>query len=176
MMIIAGIVLMLAPLIWSLRADIQQSLESDIIIEPSGSALHQQIEKPRIIIPKLNVDAVIIEETGNNDLDRGPVWLMGTGIPGQPGNCCIAAHKEKWFKGLKRLKAGDKVIIRIRNERHTYIVTGRKIVNANKVSVLDPTCTPTLTLITCAGPIYFGRGKGRLVVTAVLSTPKKALN
>jgi sortase A len=129
--------------------------------------------KSTIIIPRIHLNAAIVEETCAHDLNRGPMHLAGTGLPGQAGNCCIAAHKERWFRGLKKLARGDTVTIQSGDRHYTYSITGRQIVCADNTSTLDRTRTPTLTLITCTGPSYFGRGKGRLIVTGVLKTTKQ---
>jgi hypothetical protein len=75
----------------------------------------------------------------------------------QPGNY------KQIFVLLDKLKAGDQIEITYQSKRYTYEVTGSRVVLPTAMSVLDPTSSPTLTLITCT-PI--GTSLKRLVVTA----------
>lgn len=127
-----------------------------------------KIPDMRIIIPKLKLDAIVVEEVNESDLDRGPMHMAGTTRAGQPGNCCIAAHKEKWFRGISKLAAGDKVILQEGKRNFTYVVTGQKIIGGNDIHELANTKSPTLTLITCTGRPFLGSSSGRLLVRARL--------
>lgn len=127
----------------------------------------------RLEIPRLNVRAFVVEGTTNRQLMRGPAHFRGTALPGQPGNCAIAGHRNvygKWFKDLNRLRAGDQIILRTPKQAHTYRVTKSRIVRSNDFSVLRRTKTPTLTLVTCMIPhakhrlIIFGEKVGSLGV------------
>lgn len=168
-LLVLGVIAIAAPLIWSMRADYLQS-QAAFQTVANTTVQSMGVVPSKIYIPKLNMSAVIIEETSPSDLDRGPMHLAGTVFPGRPGNCCIAAHKEKWFKGLGKLDHGDTVIISADDKRYIYTVTGQKIVRSTDVWVLEDTASPAITLITCTGPAYFGRGKGRLIVTGVLKS------
>lgn len=173
-MLAIGIVLLLLPLFWSLRADIyQDKLKSEprVVTKSPDVIVEKKMGGARIRIARLNLDAVVVDETRPSDLDLGPMHLKDTAVPGMTnGNCCIAAHKEKWFRGLKRLQVGDKVIIEMINgKNYIYSVTGQQVARADRTELLDDTPSPTLTLITCTGPAYFGRGNGRRLVSAVLT-------
>ncbi len=177
LLIAAGLAAVLLPVAWSIRASILQAKEARAF-EAQMKAAAQRPAAPRrtpgpealppcrIVIPKLHLDAVVVEGTRESDLDRGPMHLAGTGLPGEPGNCCIAAHKEKWFKHLRKLAKGDTVVLRTPGYRFTYTVTRRMDVRATEVSLLAPTREPVLTLITCTGIAFLGPGKDRLVVRA----------
>lgn len=171
--IIFGVICLFIPLLWSWRASILQSCErSDWDNQMTQSVDYDSI-KTRMTIPAIGVDAVVVDEVTEADLDRGPMRLAGTVSPGRPGNCCIAAHKEKWFRRLPELKAGDKVLFQTQKTQYTYAVTGQKVVPPTDVSVLDDKQGCWITLITCTGRPYFqSRGK-RLVITAMLTKTTK---
>lgn len=135
--------------------------------------------EPQISIPKINVIAPVVYEPSlkNDDiltaLESGVIHYSSTVLPGQTGNAVMFGHSsEDWWKPgdykfifvlLDKLVAGDQISINYQSQKYTYEVTGSKIVEATDFSVLDPTPTPTLTLITCS-PV--GTSLRRLVVTA----------
>src|ERR1700683_2152880 len=137
-----------------------------------------------ISIPKINVEAPVIyqQSTNENDietaLESGVVHYGNTALPGQNGNVAIFGHSSNdwWQPGnykfvfvlLDKLSPGDLVTIDYNSTAYTYQVTGSKIVDPTDVAVLDPTTTPTLTLITCSPP---GTSLRRLVVTAKQISP-----
>ena len=117
----------------------------------------------RMEIPKLNMRAVLVDGTSNAQLARGPAHFSFTALPGQPGNCAIAGHRNmygSWFKDLNRLRPGDQIILRTPRVAYNYRVTGSRIVLSNDSSVLRPTRDATLTLVTCMIPY----ARHRLVV------------
>jgi sortase A len=167
--VVIGVVLLATPLMWSLRADRLQSRERRLWNTDTHKYSGQAF---RIVVPRIGVDAIVVEETKESDLDRGPMHLAGTAFPGQPGNCCIAAHKEKWFRRLGQLATGDAVMVYSQGKRYEYAIIGQKIVESHNLTVLEDTRAATISLITCTGPAYFGRGKGRLVLIGVLTKVK----
>ena len=96
----------------------------------------------------------------------GPGHLTNTAIPGDPGNAVIAAHRDTFFRHIADLKVGDDIYIQRNGRRYRYVVTGRKIVSPDDISVLDNSPESRLTLITCY-PVYFiGPAPKRLIVFA----------
>jgi LPXTG-site transpeptidase (sortase) family protein len=129
--------------------------------------LQQRRNRPmglvRLEIPKLNMHAIVVDGTNNHQLARGPAHFRGTALPGESGNCAIAAHRNvygSWFRNLNRLRAGDSIILRTPKQAFTYRVTKARIVLSNDMSVLKPTKGSTVTLVTCMIP----HAKHRLVV------------
>ncbi len=140
-----------------------------------------------ISIPKINVNApvVYLQSTNETDietaLESGVVHYGNTALPGQDGNVAIFGHSSNdwWEPGnfkfvfvlLDKLAPGDEVTIDYNSKAYVYQVTSSKIVDPTDVAVLDPTTTPTLTLITCSPP---GTSLRRLVVTAKQISPNPA--
>src|SRR5437016_4521066 len=60
----------------------------------------------RLLIPKINLDVVIVEGTSNRALTLGPGHLKNTAMPGDPGNSVIAAHRDTYFRHVYELKPG----------------------------------------------------------------------
>jgi len=128
----------------------------------------------RIIIPKLGLDAVMVEMANVDDkenLNKGPAHIMDTALPGEEGNCVIAGHRTTYsrpFFALDSLTAGDDVIlIDVFGDRHGYEVTQILIVEPDDVWVMDPTPQASVTLIACH-PLF--SASKRIVVKGDLAT------
>jgi len=123
-----------------------------------------------IAIPKVGLDDVIVEGTGESQLQGGPGHYAGTSLPGQAGNAAIAGHRTTFaapFYNLNELVPGDPIFILTSQGLFRYDVTGSRIVSPTDNAVLDASAAPELTLTTC-NPRY--SASQRLVVFAVLDT------
>jgi sortase A len=78
-------------------------------------------------------------------------YKHGTGFPGD-GNVVMAGHKGvrgSVFARLESVKVGDDVFVDTVGRRFHYRVRETGSVWPNQVSIMFPTVTPTLTLLTC---------------------------
>jgi sortase A len=122
----------------------------------------------RIVIPKIGVDAPVLEGGDWESLKKGAVHLVGTANPGERGNSVILAHNDIYgeiFRDLPDLTVGDEVIVHTHTTAYRYEVGQTRIVEPTEVSILDATSTPVLTLYTC---YPYGIDTHRIVVTAAL--------
>jgi LPXTG-site transpeptidase (sortase) family protein len=122
----------------------------------------------RLQIPKIDLDAYVLDGAGHKQLKVGVGRITTTAIPGEKGNAVVTAHRDTFFRHIADLKKGDEIIVRRDGERMTFQMTGYKIVKPSDVSVLKPTEEPTLTLITCYPTYYIGPAPERLVVSSKL--------
>ena len=123
-----------------------QALPPVIIPTPSAR------QATRIVIPSIQVDAPIVQGDGWEQLRRGVGQHIGTASPGQKGNLVLSAHNDIFgeiFKNRDVLMPGATVTINTMGEQFTYVIKGTEIVEPTAVNVMDPTTTPTLTLISC---------------------------
>lgn len=121
---------------------------------------------PRIIIPKLNVDAPLVFGMNRTDepsvqkaLESGVLHFAGSANPGQAGNAVFVGHSSNsvWAAGdykfvfamLERLEPGDEYALHHNAVRYIYRVSEKKIVSPSDVSVIANTAEATSTLITC---------------------------
>ena len=150
----------------------QTSAPSLLQVNNAGAAVHDGLT--RISIPKINLDAVIVEGTSHKALLRGPGHLTDTPAPGEAGNSVISAHRDTFFRHIHELSAGD--LIDIQRDGHSYVyeVTGKKIVGSADTSVLKQTSDPQLTLITCYPTYFIGPAPERLIVFTKLSKDSPA--
>jgi len=109
----------------------------------------------------------VLPGSDDHTLDRAVGYIEGTAPPGTNGNLGIAGHRDGFFRGLKDIAAGDLIEIDTMDGQDVYRVERTWVVNPDDVSVLDPTPTPALTLVTCY-PFYFiGSAPLRYIVRAV---------
>jgi sortase A len=122
----------------------------------------------RVVIPKISLDAIVVEGASRRDLSDGPGHMKKTAQPGETGNAVITAHRDTFFRHIYELGKGDDILVRRAGQVYKYEVTGKKIVLPDDVSVIKPTQDATLTLITCYPTYYIGPAPKRLVVFSKL--------
>jgi sortase A len=120
-------------------------------------------------IPKIQLEAPVLDGTDDLTLNRGLGRISGTARPGARGNIGIAGHRDGFFRGLKDVGVGDTIELKTLNGTATYVVDQIKIVAPDDVSVLRAKSVPSVTLVTCY-PFYFiGSAPQRYIVEASLT-------
>jgi len=122
----------------------------------------------RIEIPRLNLSAVAREGVDDGTLCVAAGHFPGTALPGEAGNAAFAAHRDTFFRPLRSVHDGDVVLVTAPSGRYRYRITSAHVVEPDDVSVLDPTASGTLTLITCYPFNYVGSAPDRFIVRGVL--------
>ena len=116
-------------------------------VDPQASA-----PPTRIVIPKIGVNAPIINGVGWEDLKKGVGHLPGSANPGERGNLYLAAHNDIYgeiFRYLEDLEVGDEYFIYAGEEEFRYVVQEKRIIDPTDVDVMLPTTEPVATLQTC---------------------------
>lgn len=106
----------------------------------------------RLVIPSINVDAVIVQGDDWASLKKGVGQHPGTPRPGEPGNLVLSAHDDVYgeiFRDLDKVKPGDEVLVYTEAGAFRYVVNSVTIVPPTAVEVMAPTDYAALTLITC---------------------------
>jgi LPXTG-site transpeptidase (sortase) family protein len=139
------------------------------IAAPVEKAAYAPFPPTRIVIPDINLDAVVVQGLDEGALQRGPGHDPKSVAPGQPGNCVMAAHSNifgAWFGDLDQLWAGSLIELHTPGRIYSYRVLTSVQVAQTDLSVLAPINDGQahLTLITCTKPA----STFRHVVTAVL--------
>lgn len=129
----------------------------EVAQQPSATPL----PKASLSIPTAGVTAevvaVYLDGISWDVHELGPYagHLEGTAWFGQPGNIALAGHVEMpdgrpgIFARLENLDAGDPIILTLDGNEQRYQVTEVKRVEPDDLSVLYPSTTDKLTLITC---------------------------
>lgn len=144
-----------------------QSLVAEMtpIPVPTPGPEHPQ----RITIPSILVDAPVVQGDDWDALKKGAGHHIGSANPGQRGNSVISAHNDIYgeiFRDLPDLTVGDEVLVHTQTQVYRYVVEQTRIVEPNDISVMSPTNSPVLTLISC---YPYGVDSHRIVVIATLA-------
>lgn len=141
-----------------------QSMPEIPIITPRPEQAHS------IFIPAIwNTSAPVIQGDGWEQLKRGVGQHIGSADPGLAGNVVLSAHNDifgELFRDLDKLAPGDEIQLQTASRQFVYRVTGIRVVEPTKVSVMGATIRPTLTLISCYPYLV---DTERIVVTAELA-------
>jgi sortase A len=145
-----------------------QSLWSPERISAWRKSLRESPSAPLAVlrVPKIRLEVAVLPGTDEVTLDRAVGHIEDTARPGSDGNSGIAGHRDGFFRGLKDIGPGDDIELETRQGIDVYRVERTWVVEPEDVSVLDPTPTRTLTLVTCY-PFYFvGPAPHRFIVRA----------
>ena len=126
----------------------------------------------RLRIPKLQLDEIVLEGVGDNELNAGPGHLTGSVFPGEKGNSIISAHRDRHFSRLGALQVGDTLFTDTGSSDTRWVVVAKRVISAD-TPALYRTKDATLTLTTCWPIRYFGSAPDRLIITAKPVAPDK---
>jgi sortase A len=118
--------------------------------------------------PSVGLTATVIEGSSDRMLARAAGHIEDTALPGQPGNVGIAGHRDTTFRAVRNLHPGDPLMLETATGVFHYEIERTFIVDPTDVYVLDPTDTPSLTLVTCYPFTFIGHAPKRYIVRAVL--------
>jgi sortase A len=119
-----------------------------------------------IEIPRLKVAVPVYEGDDAAILKRGAGHVPGTALPGAPGNICIAAHRDKFFRELRFIKPNDEIVLATSSGPMRFVVSSTSIVKPSETKVLLPAPHRDLTLVTCYPFFYVGSAPKRFIVHA----------
>jgi LPXTG-site transpeptidase (sortase) family protein len=146
-------------------------------------SVHIAVEKPastvprltngaligRVDIPRVGVSAVVREGDDSATLRHAVGHIPDTAFPGEDGNAGLAGHRDTFFRGLKDIRAGDRITMTTTNGILEYTVRDTRVVDPDDVSVLRSTGRSTLTLVTCYPFYYIGSAPRRFIVQATMN-------
>jgi sortase A len=117
-------------------------------------------------IQRVGLEVPVLEGTDDWTLNRAVGHIADTAVPGTAGNSGIAGHRDGFFRALKDLAPGDTLELETLQSNEIYRVERTWIVDPDDVTVLDPTPSSAMTLVTCY-PFYFvGSAPQRYIVRA----------
>jgi len=119
----------------------------------------------RLVIPRIDLDEIVLEGIETEDLNAGPGHLPGSVLPGERGNSIVSAHRDRHFNHFDALKVGDTVVTESRIGKTTWVIVSQRVVDKD-ARALFRTSDTTLTLTTCWPIRYVGSAPSRLIVTA----------
>jgi len=125
----------------------------------------------RISIPRIGVDFVVVNGTSTADLRSGPGILGETRFPGIPGTTAIAGHRTTYlapFRHIDRLRAGNRILLKMPYARFTYTVTGKRVVAPTNVRAAIAEVGYSRLVLSACTPLF--SAAKRLLVFARLTT------
>lgn len=120
----------------------------------------------RLKIPRVGLSVVVAQGDDAKTLRVAAGHLPDTPLPWQDGNSAVAAHRDSFFRPLRRIRTGDYIRLETARGVFEYRVTRQEIVEPDDLWVLDPSPTAALTLITCYPFDFVGSAPRRFVVQA----------
>jgi sortase A len=106
----------------------------------------------RIDVPRLGLDAVVVNGTEVGDLRRGPGRHLESYMPGERKLVYIAGHRTTYaapFSRINELRPGDTISLKLPYASFVYRITGHRIVDDNDLSVLESHGHEELVLQAC---------------------------
>ena len=128
----------------------------------------------RLDIPGTGTSVAVLEGVDDHVLVIAAGHVPGTAAtPETAGNIAIAAHRDTFFNGLRKIRVGDVIEFSTRRETFRYLVTTTEVVSPSDTRVLESHGREELTLITCYPFSFLGAAPQRFIVHA---QPETTLN
>lgn len=137
------------------------NLDTSQVLPPSAGEIIGRLD-----IPRINLSAVVVDGDDDGVLDFAVGYLPDTPLPWRPGNSALAAHRDRLFRRLERIRLGDDISLATAHGDFYYQVRRTLVVNREDVWVLGPMSQVNLTLITCYPFSYIGHAPQRFIVQA----------
>lgn len=125
-----------------------------------ADAFEDEIETGRAIgridVPRLDLDAVVLQGTDTATLRLGPAHYEDTGLPGQGKTIGVAGHRTTYlapFRTLDRLEQGDELSLRMPYGVFTYELERQRVVEPSEVGIVRDVRHERLVLTACH-PLY----------------------
>jgi sortase A len=106
----------------------------------------------RIDAPAMDVDAVIVEGTDTETLQKGPGRYPDTALPGQGRAIGIAGHRTTYlapFRQIDEIEEGEEIVVEMPYGIFTYAVETTEIVEPNDVEVVRDVGHERVVLTAC---------------------------
>lgn len=154
---------------WIYQARELSKFEHEVIlpasrIPPVGDSIGE------IDVPSIALRAVVIQGSSPQVLRLGVGHIYETPLPGKPGNVVLAAHRDTFFRPLRRIRAGDIILLRTGEQTIRYQVRSTSVVSPANVDILKSSDGNELTLVTCFPFDYVGPAPRRFIVHAEETT------
>jgi sortase A len=110
----------------------------------------------RIVIPEIDLDAVLVEGTDTASLQKGPGRYPETAFPGQGKTIGIAGHRTTYlapFRRIDEIDPGDEIRLEMPYATFTYEVQRHEIVPPSAVHIVRDVGYERLVLTACH-PLY----------------------
>jgi len=83
----------------------------------------------RLVIPRLDLDEIVVEGVDAEQLNAGPGHLPGTVLPGDRGNAVVSAHRDRHFSHFDALNVGDTVVTESRSGKMKWVIIAQRVID-----------------------------------------------
>jgi len=148
-----------------------QSTKSREVLDEKAKELPPIPLKNRLVIPKIYVNAPIVEGEDESALDLGMWRMPNTSTPEKGGNTVITGHRTLYTSGpytlynLDKIEIDDFLLVYWQGKEYVYKVYEITEVNSEDTKILTNTTDSIITLFSCT-PKW--TSEQRLVVKANL--------
>jgi sortase A len=128
----------------------------------------------RLSVPRLGLDAIVVEGTDGATLTKGPGRYTRSYVPGEGELIYIAGHRTTYgapLARIDRLRKGDEVTLDVPYGKFVYRVTGRANVPANDIERLESAGREEVALQACH-PRFFASQRYIVYARPVSVTPR----
>lgn len=151
------------------QASLERQLDFSPTSRPAKASVDYEVKEGdaagRIRIPSLGVEAVFVEGTDKDELEKGPGHYPMTHWPGQGKVIAVAGHRTTygaWFRHIDELDRGERIVLTMPYGRYVFQVTGTEIVDDADWSILRG--RGEFLVLSACHPLY--SASQRIVVTA----------
>ncbi len=130
----------------------------------------------RLEVPRLDLNAVIVNGTSAGDLRRGPGRHLDTSMPGERGLVYVAGHRTTYgapFSDIDKLRPGDSIFLELPYASLEYKVMSHRVVDDHDLSVLQSGGREELVLQACH-PRFFASDRYLVYARPIRVTEKNA--
>jgi sortase A len=137
-------------------------------------ATHRGQAIGRIVVPRLDLNMVVVDGTDEASLKKGPGRDQRTFVPGEGRLVYIAGHRTTFlapFAHIERLRRGDRVSLELPYGTFVYRIVGHRVVPADALSVLRSPRRELLALQACH-PRFFATHRYIAYARPILVRPR----
>lgn len=131
----------------------------------------------RLRVPRLGLDAIVVNGTDSSTLKKGPGRYAGSFVPGEGELVYVAGHRTTYsapFARIDRLEHGDLVTFEVPYATFTYRVRDHVIVPADDVDRLRSRGREVLALQACH-PRFFATQRWIVYAEPIRVSPRKGI-
>lgn len=111
----------------------------------------------RIDLPTLGRHYVVVQGTDDATLRKGPGHYPGTEFPGEGKTVAIAGHRTTYlapFRTINRLKAGDRIVLKMPYATFTYSVEKTQVVKPDALWITHDVKGEERLVLSACHPLY----------------------
>jgi sortase A len=104
----------------------------------------------RLSVPGLGVERYVLAGSEGATIAFGPGHVLGTALPGAPGNSVVGGHRDTHLAFLRELRVGSPIEVEAQDgARRRYAVREARVLDHREIWIAKQEGPTRLTLVTC---------------------------